>query len=163
MTFFHFFFVWQFVLFLLFSFRTKWLSFLQRVGSGNRLHCFCSPPLVMNPLLSASNFVNSFLISDSSWKDRFSPNSWQFEFSAYQSIFCGNLLMEQTCRKPSFILVESKAIFLSSTKKLKKKLYLEFFSAFFALKQRPNFSLFAICVLSYRRKCSDNFILFSLH
>ena len=121
MTFFHFYLDWQFVLILIFSFTTKWLSF------ENRVHCFCSPPLVMNPLLSASNFVNSFLISDSSWKDRFSPNSWQFEFSAYQSIFCRNLLMEQTCRTPSFIFVESKAIFQKAEKKTPK--------------QRPNFSL----------------------
>ena len=115
MTFFHFYLDWQFVLILIFSFTTKWLSF------ENRVHCFCSPPLVMNPLLSASNFVNSFLISDSSWKDRFSPNSWQFEFSAYQSIFCRNLLMEQTCRTPSFIFVESKAIFQKAEKKLQSK------------------------------------------
>ena len=146
-TFFHFYLVWQIVFFLFFSFSTKWLSF------ENRVHYFCFPPLVMNPLLSASNFVNSFLISDSSWKDRFSPNSWHFEFSAYQSIFCGNLLMQKAhMQKTKFYSGRKQGHFPKFHQKAEKEI----------LKQRPYFNPFAIWVLSYRRKCSDNFIIFSL-
>ena len=152
MTFFHFYLVWQFVLFLLFSFRTKWLSFLQRVGSGIKAALFLFPTFGDESAVIGVQFCEllsyiRFVLKRSFFSKLLTV--WVFSLPIY---FLWKSFNGADMQKTKFYFGRKQGHFPKFQQKAEKEV----------LKQRPYFSPFAIWVLSYRRKCSDNFILFSL-